>query len=206
MLRHSVCAALALVLAAGSLPAQPSKPVAPRMTIGKIKEIDPKKGVLTLTVKKGDEEKETKIDIDEDTKFVVLGKGGAKELTAKEAAKAETFKAGTTVHIMKGPEGQIRIMTGVPLDFPHPNFPGPGNFVVGKIKEVDADKGTLTVTIKEKGGKTKDKEFKVGKDTQVMVMTGKGPPKPTRGKDGLKAKQFKGGAMVSLQADKDGTV
>src|SRR6516225_8411779 len=106
MLRHYVCAAVALVLLAGIAPAQKKKPPLARPTMGKIKKIDPKKGVLILTVKKDDEEKEETVKIDEDTKFIAVGKGAKKELNAEEAAKADAFKVGTKVMVLKRPDGE----------------------------------------------------------------------------------------------------
>jgi HSP20 family molecular chaperone IbpA len=202
MLRHFACAALALVLLAGAVPAQVTKPARPKATLGKIKKIDAKNGVLILTVKKDEEDKEVTIKLGDEAKFITISQAAKKELSAEEAAKADAFKPGTSVNVFKGPEGEVRVMAGGPLNFPRPEAGGFGKPIAGKIKEVDADKGTLTVTIKE-NGKEKDKEFKVGKDTRVMVIGSKGAVgKP--GKDGLKAKQVKAGADVHLQIGAEG--
>src|SRR5438128_668488 len=132
MLRHYVCAALALLLLAGLAPAEKKKPVSPRMTAGKIKKIDVKKGVLILTVKKDDEEKEITIKIDEDTKFITSGKNGLKEMSSEDAADADAFKPGTLVQVAKGPDGQLRVLNMPMIKFPRPEFPEAGN--MGKIK------------------------------------------------------------------------
>jgi len=79
-----------------------------------------------------------------------------------------------------------------------------GQPVQGVIKKVDAEKGTITVTVKNKK-ETADKEFTIGDATKVMVMAGE-DKKEMVGKAGLKAEQFKEGAMVGLMLDKDGKV
>jgi hypothetical protein len=180
--------------------------------MGKLKEVDADKGTLTLNVKdKGGKEKSKEFKVGKNTRIMVMtGKGPPKISQGKAGLKAEQFKAGATVHVRLDKEGNV-LMIGIggpslgPPDRP-PDFFGAGNFLMGKLKEVDADKGTLTLNVKDKGGKEKSKEYKVGKSTRIMVMTGKGPPKTSQGKAGLKAEQFKAGAFVHLRLDQEGNV
>jgi hypothetical protein len=204
MLRHFLCAALALLLLAGLAPAEKKKAARPRMTVGKIKKIDAKKGTLILLVGEKDEEKEVKIKIDEDTKFIAFSKGKAKEMSSEDAADSDAFKPGTVVRVMKGPEGELHVVAGMTLKVPPPPDFSPGGAPErGKIKKIDADKGTVTVTVTEKG-KITDKELTVEKDTMVMVFSPKSPPKMVKGKAALKGASLKAGDMVMFKADDEG--
>jgi hypothetical protein len=62
----------------------------------------------------------------------------------------------------------------------------------GKVKSVDADKNTITVTVDDK-----DKEFKVPADAKIVNAKGKDV------KNGLKnEKAFKAGAAVTVTTEK----
>jgi hypothetical protein len=54
-----------------------------------------------------------------------------------------------------------------------------GEEIKGKVKSVNADKGTITLTVGDK-----DQEFKIAKETKIVNAAGKDVP------DGLKAKMF----------------
>lgn len=95
-------------------------------------------------------------------------------------------------------------LTFVSLGYSEEKKKGPG--VAGKIKKVDADKGTITVTVMSKKDKDgKDMEFKVDNDTKITVLDGD-EKKELMGKDGLKNDKFKEGAMVMVTADDAGKV
>jgi hypothetical protein len=61
--------------------------------------------------------------------------------------------------------------------------------ISGKVKTVDADKGTITITLPKDGG---DKEFKVNKDTKFVKAGKKKGDDPTDLPEGLKDKAFTG--------------
>jgi Cu/Ag efflux protein CusF len=63
--------------------------------------------------------------------------------------------------------------------------------VKGKIKSVDADKGTMTVTVDGK-----DQEYKIGTDTKLLNAQGKDL------KDGIKNARLKEGQAVTLTTEK----
>jgi hypothetical protein len=66
--------------------------------------------------------------------------------------------------------------------------------IKGKIKSVDADKGTITVTAAD----GKDHTLTVGKDTKLQAASGKDL------KEGIKDKHLKAGAEVVVQCKKEG--
>lgn len=65
--------------------------------------------------------------------------------------------------------------------------------VKGKVKNVDADKNTITVTTAD----GKDHDFKIGTDTKVLAASGKELA------DRLKDKHIKAGTEVVITTDKD---
>ena len=71
----------------------------------------------------------------------------------------------------------------------------------GTIKKVDAKEGTLTVTVKSKKTETTDKEFKISKDTSVVIVSA-GETKKLTGEENLKNEGFKEGAVVTILTDK----
>jgi hypothetical protein len=79
-----------------------------------------------------------------------------------------------------------------------------GKSVVGVVKKIDPNTGTLTVTVKVKKVDM-DKEFKIGDDAKVIVVSGD-EKKELSAKDGLKNEQLKEGAKVAVVADDDGKV
>jgi hypothetical protein len=81
---------------------------------------------------------------------------------------------------------------------------GKGN--TGAITRVDAEKGTITVSVKVKKN-TEDKEFKVTDKTEVFVKNKKEttPIKADKVADLLKKEQFKEGAQVTIETGEDGT-
>lgn len=78
-----------------------------------------------------------------------------------------------------------------------------GKGVTGVVKKVDAEKGTITVTVKVKK-ETMDKDFKLGDDAKVTVISGD-DKKEMAVKDAFKA-DLKEGATVTVVADDDGKV
>jgi hypothetical protein len=65
--------------------------------------------------------------------------------------------------------------------------------IKGKIKSVDADKNSITVTVGDK-----DQTFMVPADAKITTAAGKDVP------DRLKAKQFKAGREVTITTEKKG--
>ncbi|MFL5341863.1 MAG: hypothetical protein ACJ8F7_17085 [Gemmataceae bacterium] len=76
------------------------------------------------------------------------------------------------------------------------------NIVSGKVKQIDADKGVITLTITKKGEAPMEKEFMIGESVKFTVFDG-GDKKEMSSKDGLKAPQLKEGATVRLTLDGD---
>jgi hypothetical protein len=74
----------------------------------------------------------------------------------------------------------------------------------GKIKKVDTETGTLTLTVKAKK-QQKDMEFKIGADTKVVIFAAD-DKKELTGKDRLKDEQFKEGAAAAVVTDADGKI
>jgi hypothetical protein len=66
--------------------------------------------------------------------------------------------------------------------------------IKGKIKSVDADKGTVTVTAAD----GKDHTLVMSKDTKIQAASGKDL------KEGIKDKHLKAGAEVVIQCKKEG--
>jgi hypothetical protein len=181
----------------GAGPGGRLQPVHPQLGVGggsgKIKSIDTDKGTITVTVREGTKEKDRDLKVGKDTKFYI----GGRPLSAKEALKAKQLKKGTQIGFQADKEGHLRT---VALMGTGPGAFGPGGFgpgagrigpggigLVGKITNVDEDKGVVTVTV----GK-KEYEVKLGKDTRVFANN-----KPYQGKEAaLKAKVFKKGETV----------
>jgi hypothetical protein len=88
---------------------------------GKIKEIDLKKGVLTLMVRANGEDREAALRISDDATFIVIDQAGRKEFTPKEAPAAQ-FETGTTVTVIKDPKGNVKLVITRPAARnPRPN-------------------------------------------------------------------------------------
>jgi Cu/Ag efflux protein CusF len=190
MFRYVFGGALALALAAGPAPAADGKPQVLR---GTIKKADAKKNLLTVTVKGQDKDVEVKVT--EDTVFMA---GPRKQYKGKEGLKADAFKAGTVVVVLLGPKGAAQRVMAAPGSFRPPDGVGPGKPTPGTVKKVDAAKGVVTVTVKDKG-KDKDLEIKVGDNTRLTVPPGpQGGPKQYKGKEGLKDKAFQSGSQVMV--------
>jgi transcription antitermination factor NusG len=188
MLRRFVAAGVALLVLVGAALAQKESFNQVR---GSIKKVDADKGVLTLTVGKGDNAKDVDYKISEQTK--IIG-GDRKELT--DGLKG--LKAGTAVTLFKDKDDKVvGVLVGGPDKV---GFTPPGIVpTAGKVKKVDADKGILTVTV-GKGDQAKDVDFKITAATKLMVTVGQ----PLEG--GLKSKELKEGAAVTIYADPEGKV
>jgi hypothetical protein len=183
----------------------------PGAIVGKVKKIDAKKGVLTVTIKRKGKDKDVDLKIDDETRFTIFtGKGAPKSVTGKKGLKAEQLKVGASVRYFKGKGGKLMgIMVGAPKFGPPigPYGPGfkPGQGLRGTIKKIDAKKGTLTLTVKEKD-EEKEVTVKIEKDTRFMVFAGKKGPKNYTGTKGLKAEEFKVGTQVGVFKDQTGKV
>jgi hypothetical protein len=158
----------------------------PKLTVGKVKKVDEEKGVLVLTV--GDKEKEVKID--ENVDIMVFGKTQQPKKVDGKTALKEVFKTGTMVRLMNAPNGKTMIMVG---SLPMGPLSIDPRSTAGKIKKVDAEKGTLVVTIDDK-----DEEIKPGEETKFMIIAGRGGPKVMSAKEALKRDEFKPGAQIRL--------
>jgi transcription antitermination factor NusG len=162
-------------------------------TAGKIKKVDAEKGVLTITVGKGDQAKDVDYKISDDTKIMV----GPSQTTLASAIKNKQLKEGAAVMIFVGPDGKVLgvVIPGKePVGGPLKTAPA-----IGKIKKVDADKGILTVTVGT-GDQAKDVDYKITDDTRIMSA------KTTPIKGGLKSEEIKVGGPVTIFVDGDGNV
>jgi hypothetical protein len=84
-------------------------------------------------------------------------------------------------------------------DKPAPKKAAKSTSVKGKIDSVDAEKGTIKLTVGKKGS-TETKEFTVAKDTKIVGTSGR------KLKDGLKNKRVAKGTSVTVATDSSGKV
>jgi len=111
---------------------------------------------------------------------------------AQDRLKHPGFKEGAAVMFKPGMKDGQSVLAGLKLV--GPNQAGPQDIQQGKIKKVDADKGTITITVDGK-----DRVLIVTGTTQIMDAANQ----PAR--DGLKHPGFKEGASVMFKANlKDG--
>ena len=75
--------------------------------------------------------------------------------------------------------------------------------VGGTISKVDADSGTLTVTVKSKTS-SGDKDFTVSDSTNFVIYAADGTTTTKTGKDGLKDPTAAVGSKVKVTADASG--
>jgi transcription antitermination factor NusG len=171
-----------------------TKPPKALPRFGKIKKVDPDKGVLTVTIGVGDQAKDVEYKISDTTRIMA----GAQPKELKDGLKNKLVKAGTIVTIFADEDGKVE---GILIAGGKDPGPGPMKFAptLGKIKRVDADKGVLTVTV-GKGDSTKDMEFKISDNTKIMGANGK------ELKGGLKSDQLKAGEAVTIFSDPEGKV
>jgi hypothetical protein len=78
--------------------------------------------------------------------------------------------------------------------------------VIGTIKAVDADAGTVTVTVMKKKVPEDLPAFTVADSTTVTITNADGTTKDLTGKAGLKDPVVKEGASVKVTSAADGTV
>jgi Cu/Ag efflux protein CusF len=71
-----------------------------------------------------------------------------------------------------------------------------GNFAGGVVKKIDAEKSTITVTVRTKDS-MEDKEFKIGESAKFVVVMGE-ERKELSVKDGFKSELLKEGARVTI--------
>jgi hypothetical protein len=193
MLRSFVAAGLALLLLVGVTLAEKEKAKEKSAQVkGKIKKVDADKGVLTVTVGKGDEAKDVDFKISDDTKIM-----GPDRKPLEDGLKDKSLRAGADVTIFTDDKGKAR---GVLIGGKGETRPPKALPVFGKIKKVDADKGVLTVTVGT-GGQAKDVDYEIGENTKIMTGT-----KQTPLEGGLKNKLVKAGTVVSIFTDDDGKV
>ncbi len=207
----SVCAAALVLLLAGFTPAEDKKPEvkkprpdAPAVPTGQIKKIDASKGLLILTVRKDGEAKEEEVKIGADTKIILFTRGGKKELTGKEGLESAQLRPGMTVVVKRDDEGKVLSVQAVGrARGKAPDLTTRPNAIVScKVKDVDAEKGTITLTVRRAGQQAKDRTLKVSDETLFVHSVGGEQTKYT-GKDGLKAKEFKPGTEVDFVSDDD---
>jgi hypothetical protein len=192
MLRKIVGAAVVLTLCVGVAFGADKKKT---NTTGTVKQIDAEKGVVTVTVKVKKELTDKEFKVDDATQFFVAVDDEKKPLDSKNALKNEALKVGGTVVIATDADGKV-----VSLQIGALKKPG----LAGVLKKVDADKGVLTVTVKQKKEMV-DKEYKIDDATKFVVTEGK-EKKELASKDGLKSDTLKEGANVNIVTDKEGKV
>ena len=171
MLRTRWWAVAGLVLCASGLAADEVK--------GKIKAVDADKHSITVTV--GDRDRE--FTVTDDTKL--LGPSG-KDI--KNGLGSPRLTAGAEVTVSTDKKDGQDVCTKVQLRGQKEQLAGG---VQGKIKKVDPDQATLTVTV----GDT-DQGFKVTADTKLLGPSGKDI------KDGLNSSRLQPGAEVTVVCEK----
>jgi hypothetical protein len=216
MFRKLICAAVGVLVAAAVSWAAPEKrpPAFTTPQKGKVKKVDADKGTLTVTVTEKGKDKDVELKVGRSTRFMAFGAKGGPPVTVegKAGLKSKALKKGAEVRFMVDDEGNARmVITGQVPSFPGAGAggrPGPGGGVrplppsfvqgggsYGKVKNIDAEKGVLTLTVQEKG-EAKDRKLKVSKNTRFIVGG-----KVVTGTDGLKS--LKKGQTIGFQADKE---
>ncbi len=129
---------------------------------GTLKSIDAAKGTITVTV----EGKDRSFDVTNDTQIRTAGGG---ELAG--GLKHEAFKVGASINFAtREQDGKVVLVGLRPAAANAPNNPGPnpgGDIQRGRIKTLDIDKRTMTVTVDGK-----DRALILADDTQVLGGTG----------------------------------
>jgi hypothetical protein len=155
-----------------------------RQVMGTIKKVDAEKGMLTVTTEQGGKAKDVTFKITDKTK---LRNAGGTDL--KGGLKSDRLKAGTrvTVYSNEGAVLAVELATGrSPIE-----ELGKFEQASGIVKNVDAEKGMLTVAVR-RGNQTKDEEFQVGDKTHFLGRDGK------QLKGGLKEQALKPGTQVTV--------
>lgn len=107
-MRKFVCAAMAFAICAVVSFSADDKEPKKEMKHGglaTIKKIDAEKGTLTVSFKKGDEDKV--LEITDDTVFLLRVGGEKKEIKGKEGLKHESFKEGEMVTVIMDKDGKV---------------------------------------------------------------------------------------------------
>jgi preprotein translocase subunit YajC len=165
------CAVAGLVLCASGLAADEVR--------GKIKAVDADKHTITVTV--GDRDQE--FTLTDDTKL--LGPSGK---DVKNGLNSPRLTAGAEVTVSTEKKGGQDVCTKVQLRGQKVQLAGG---VQGKVKKVDADQATVTVTVADR-----DQEFKVTDQTKLLGPSGKDL------KDGLNSSRLAEGAEVTVVCEK----
>jgi Cu/Ag efflux protein CusF len=177
MIRSIVTAFIGFGIFSVGLPAQDD------IQRGTIKKVDVDKGIVTITVS------------GKDHAFVVTDSTQIMDVAGKPARdrlRHPDFKEGAPVMFKTGSRDGKVILVGLKLA--GPKQPAQQDALRGRIKRVNSDKGTITIT-----ADGKDHELTVADDTPVMDTAGK----PAAGR--LKHPGFKEGAPVIFRAGmKDG--
>ena len=149
-----------------------------------------------MTVKKKKETTDKDFTIDDTVKVVVFVGADKKEFTGKEGLKNDEVKAGAKIRVLSDAGGKAtEVQIGTP---PKPLT------AKGKIKKVDAEAGSLTVTVKKKKQET-DSAFKVDDATKVVIYAEGQKKKELTGKDALKDPEVKEGAAIVVVSTPDGS-
>ncbi len=134
---------------------------------------------ITVTVKAGGEAAEKTFDLAKDVR---VSFGGGKGGKVAEEAKLADLKAGAPVRLLLSLDGKSAVA-----------IQAEGATIRGTLKEVDAEKRTLTVTVAAKNEPAEDKAVEVAKDARVSID----------GKDG-KLADLPAGAQVAVQLSPKG--
>jgi hypothetical protein len=173
MLRSLIGTAVGLLLFVAALPAQDG----PQR--GKIKKVDADKGVIVITA----DGKDLELTVDENTRYL-----GRDNKPLAKGLKDPEVKEGAEV-LFKPVDGKT-VLAGLKIGT---NRPGDGDIRRGKIKKLDLDKLTLTLTVGDK-----DHEFKLTEDTRVLGSEAKTLKE--------RLKDFKEGAETYFKAEtRDGS-
>ena len=111
-MRTLICAALAVALCAVSTVSAADKAAKKKTkgVTGVVKKVDAEKGTITVAVKMKKETVEKEFKIGEDVKVTVVAGDDKKEMSLKDAFKAD-LKEGVTVTIMADDDGKVTALT-----------------------------------------------------------------------------------------------
>ncbi len=123
---------------------------------GTIKSVDLKKKALTILVRSPEGEAEQVVSVSNDA-TILLDDGKGRRLSLK-AAKLEDVAEGATVQAKLSMEQHFAMMVRIE-----------GGTVVGILKAIDADKGTVTVLTAKSREDREEKTFTLAKDGRVLV-------------------------------------
>jgi hypothetical protein len=153
MTRRSLALVAGLLLCATALFAQD----APQR--GKLQKVDADKGVVTITV----DGKDLEFTVTDDTR---LPDSSGKDVAGR--LKDPAYKEGAPVLFKAVEKGDRKVLLGMKLEGERPGGDKGGDIRTAKVKKIDLDRMTITLTVDGK-----DHDFLLNEDTQVLGAQGK---------------------------------